>query len=268
MCHVLSRSMEGSQEAVGVVSARRSAERAEEMERRLKVPLIVATLLVIPVMILQASDVPDIWTLVGYIGDWMIWLTFLAEVILMLSVVPDRRAWFRDHPLDVAIVVLTPPVLPAVLRSVRILRLLRLVRVFRLAPLVKSVFSVRGVEYAAFLAFLTLFAGGQAFSSLEKKSLTDGMYWAISTMTTVGYGDFAPKTQEGQLLAAVVMLVGIGFVAVVTGAIAQRFVVTEETVTAGNLETIELQATTHEKLDALAARLTQIERRLDENERG
>jgi hypothetical protein len=41
--------------------------------------LIVATLLVIPVMILQVSDVPDAWTLVGYIGDCMIWLTFLAE---------------------------------------------------------------------------------------------------------------------------------------------------------------------------------------------
>lgn len=260
--------MEGSRETVGVVSAqRRSAERAEELERRLKAPLIIATLLVIPVMILQASDVPDIWTVVGYVGDWIIWLTFLAEVILMLRVVPDRRQWVRDHPLDVAIVVLTPPLLPAVLQSVRILRLLRLVRVFRLAPLVKSVFSVRGVEYAAFLAFLTLVAGGQGFSSLEKVPLADGMYWAISTMTTVGYGDVVAKTSEGRLLAAIVMLVGIGFVAVVTGAIAQRFVVTEDTVTEGNRETMELQAVTHAKLDAVAERLSQLERRIDDSAR-
>ena len=52
------------------------AERAEAIEQRLKLPLLVATLLVIPVMILQASDVPDTWTLVDYIGNWAIWLTF------------------------------------------------------------------------------------------------------------------------------------------------------------------------------------------------
>jgi voltage-gated potassium channel len=240
------------------------AERAEAIERRLRLPLLVATLLVIPVMILQASDVPDTWTLVGYIGDWVIWLTFLAEVVLMLRVVPDRRQWIRKHPLDFMIVVLTPPVTPAVLRSVRILRLLRLVRLFRLAPLMRSVFTVQGVEYGAFLAFLTLIAGGQAFASVENKPLSDGLYWAIATMTTVGYGDVAAETQEGKLLSAVVMLVGIGFVAVVTGAIAQRFVVSEDTITEGNRETFRLQQVTHEKLDALSERLDALEQRLDQ----
>jgi voltage-gated potassium channel len=242
------------------------ANRAEVIERRLKLPLLVATLLVIPVMILQASDVPDGWTLVGYIGDWVIWLTFLAEVVLMLRVVPDRGQWIRKHPLDFMIVVLTPPVTPAVLRSVRILRLLRLVRLFRLAPLLRSVFTIQGVEYAAFLGFLTLIAGGQAFASLENKLLSDGLYWAISTMTTVGYGDVTAKTQEGKLLSAVVMLVGIGFVAVVTGAIAQRFVVSEDTITEGNRETFRLQQVTHDKLDALSERLDALEQRLGERE--
>jgi voltage-gated potassium channel len=193
-------------------------------------------------------------------------VTFLTEVVLMLGLVPDRRQWIRKHPLDFMIVVLTPPLTPAVLRSVRILRLLRLVRLFRLAPLMRSVFTVQGVEYAGFLAFLTLVAGGQAFSSLENRPLSDGLYWAISTMTTVGYGDVAAKTQEGRLLAAIVMLVGIGFVAVVTGAIAQRFVVSEDTITEGNRETFRLQQVTHDKLDALTERLDALERRLDERQ--
>ena len=94
------------------------------------------------------------------------------------------------------------------------------------------------------------------------------MYWAISTMTTVGYGDFHPETGEGQVLAAVVMLVGIGFVAVVTGAIAQRFVVTEDTVTEGNRETMELQEAMLAKLDALHTRLDGLEQRIAERDGG
>jgi hypothetical protein len=81
-----------------------------------------------------------------------------------------------------------------------------------------------------------------------------------------GYGDVAAETQEGKLLSAVVMLVGIGFVAVVTGAIAQRFVVSEDTITEGNRETFRLQQVTHDKLDALSERLDALEQQIRERE--
>jgi len=48
--------------------------------------------------------------------NWSIWLAFVAEVVIMLLVVPDRGLWLRDHPLDLAIVVLTPPFVPASLQ--------------------------------------------------------------------------------------------------------------------------------------------------------
>jgi hypothetical protein len=51
----------------------------------------------------------------------------------MLAVVPHRAAWIRTHPVEVAVVILTPPFLPAALASLRILRLLRLMRLLRLA---------------------------------------------------------------------------------------------------------------------------------------
>jgi hypothetical protein len=67
-------------------------------------------------------------------------------------------------------------------------------------------------------------------------------------------------------LAAIVMLIGIGFVAVVTGAIAQRFVVSEDTITEGNRETFRLQQVTQDKLDVLSERLDALEQRLRKRE--
>jgi voltage-gated potassium channel len=197
--------------------------RAERFERAFEWPLTVAALLVIPVLVIQDGDYGQPWETIGTILDWSTWLAFLAEVVVMLAVVSDRRAWARDHLLDVAIVVLTPPFLAA-LAPVRLLRLLRLLRLFRLAPLLRRVGSAEGLRYAALLAAITAVAGGAAFSALEKgHSTADGVYWALTTMTTVGYGDPAPVTTSGKVLAVVVMLVGIGFVAILTAAIAQRF---------------------------------------------
>jgi voltage-gated potassium channel len=237
------------------------SERAEAMERRFHRPVIVATLLVIPVMILQGLDPGQPWSTIGYVGDSAIWLVFLAEVVAMLSVTADRWQWVRSNPLDVMIVVLTPPVAPAVLQSVRVLRLLRLVRLFRVARLVRGVFTIEGVRYAAFLAFVTLIVGAQAFVSSESDydSIGQGLYWAIGTMTTAGSGDVVATTNETEAVGSVLMFVGLAFGAIITGAIAQRFIVTEHTVTQGNLETLAKQDATHAKLDAIAQRLDRLE---------
>jgi voltage-gated potassium channel len=55
-------------------------------------------------------------------------------------------------------------------------------------------------------------------------SLSSGLWWAVQTVTTVGYGDHVPTTTGGQLLAAIVMLLGIGFVTVITAAITSSFI--------------------------------------------
>ena len=55
-------------------------------------------------------------------------------------------------------------------------------------------------------------------------SLGSGMWWAVQTVTTVGYGDHVPETDAGQILAAAVMLLGIGFITVITASITGAFV--------------------------------------------
>ena len=200
-------------------------ERAERVERFFTWPVIVAALLVVPVIFIEESNVGEPWTTLAAFTNWTIWLVFLAELVAMLYVVPNRWRWMVAHPLEVAIVVLTPPFLPPSLQALRVFRLLRLLRLLRLAQIARRSFSVAGLRYAAVLALITALGGGAAFAAIEEEPNTwDGVWWAMTTMTTVGYGDFYPRTDGGRVLAMVLMIVGIGFVALLTGAIAERFV--------------------------------------------
>jgi voltage-gated potassium channel len=232
--------------------------RSERIARRFQPIIIVATLLVVPVLILEESDVPEPWPTIAAVGNWAIWLVFLAEVVVLLAVVPDRWRWVREHPLDLAIVILTPPFAASVIQSLRLLRLLRLVRLLRLAALLRGVLSLTGLRYAAFAAAVTVVVGGRGFASLEGVPVKDGLYWAMTTMTTVGYGDVVARTDEGRILAAAVMLVGIGFVAVLTGAIAEQFLST------GDAESEARESETLRRLEDVSARLDAIQAELRE----
>ena len=67
-------------------------------------------------------------------------------------------------------------------------------------------------------------AAQHAFASGEFASLWDGIWWAVTTATTVGYGDLYPTTVQGRIIGMVLMFVGIGFLSLLTAAIASRFV--------------------------------------------
>jgi voltage-gated potassium channel len=187
--------------------------------------MLVVAALVIPTLILEGTDVGDSWKTVAAVLNWVIWLAFVGELIAMLAVVRDRRRYLIHNPVNVAIVVLTPPFLPALFQSLRVARLLRLAGLLRLAPIFRHAFTLRGVQYATVFTVLIVFTGAVAFADQQPgTSYFDGVYWAITTMTTVGYGDELPTTTEAKILAMALMFVGVAYVAVLTGAIAERFI--------------------------------------------
>lgn len=103
--------------------------------------------------------------------------------------------------------------------------------------------------------------GGLAYSAVEEgKTAWDGVWWAFSTMTTVGYGDEYPITVLGRLLAMGLMVVGIGFIAVLTGAVAERFLATRVEHVAEEVE--EAEADVLAELREITERLQMLERRL------
>jgi voltage-gated potassium channel len=193
---------------------------------RLEPIVMTAALAVIPVIVIEQSHFSQSWKTFGSALNWVIWVVFVSEFVVLLAVADSRSRWLRQHPLELAIVLLTPPFLPATLQAARLLRLLRLLRLVRVLHLGRRVFSLDGVRWAAVVVVVTVLGGGAAFSEVENRGLTmwDGAWWAASTMTTVGYGDIYPRTVLGRVVGLGVMVVGIGFVAMITAALAQRFV--------------------------------------------
>ena len=122
------------------------------MRRRFDVPILVAATLVIPVIAVEESVHSEPWTTAATALNWIIWTTFAAELIVTTAVADKRGMWLRQHPLEVAVVVLTVPVLPAVLQSTRALRLVRLLRLLRLVRFwraLRRLFTFEGLRYAA-----------------------------------------------------------------------------------------------------------------------
>jgi voltage-gated potassium channel len=108
---------------------------------------------------------------------------------------------------------------------------------------------------------VTLLAGVVMHFTDEKTfpNVGDGWWWAVQTVTTVGYGDLVPKSAAGRAVASLVMLVGIGFLTVVTAAITSTFIETTRRRLEGNTN----QALTA-KLDQIDVRLAAIEAELTE----
>jgi voltage-gated potassium channel len=228
--------------------------RAERIQERLEWPVVAAALLTIPILIIQESEFSEPWETIATILNWATWLVFLIEAVVMLSVVPDRRRWLRHHLIDLAVVIITPPFAPQAWQNGRLFRLIRLLRLVRVASL-RRLLSLEGMKYAAAVAVGTVIVGGAVFASVEETNehgvitTWGGIWWAISTVTTVGYGDIYPEGTAGRIIAITIMLVGIGFVALLTAFIADRF--------------INVQADTEAKEGLILAELRAITARLD-----
>ncbi|HJQ28399.1 MAG TPA: hypothetical protein VJ827_03605, partial [Rubrobacter sp.] len=139
----------------------------ERVARGLRVVLIAAALLAIPVVIVQESGLGGFWEPLADALDWIIWGVFATNLVIMLAVVPDRRRWLLDNPIDVLIVVLTPPFLPATLKIARVLPVVRLVWLLILANRMRGLFSLNGLRYAALIVFTVVVGGGVVFVAVE-----------------------------------------------------------------------------------------------------
>src|SRR3954451_2247693 len=97
--------------------------------------ILVATLAVIPVMVIELEASSSLWREVAFAANWVIWAMFVAELTFILTVAPRKRAALRAHWIDAVIVVVTAPLFGRLLASLRLVRLVRLIRLLRLLAL-------------------------------------------------------------------------------------------------------------------------------------
>ncbi|MFD9886303.1 potassium channel family protein [Streptomyces alboflavus] len=155
--------------------------------------------------------------------EWSVWGAFAVDYLVRLTLAERRARFVRTHWLDLCAVIL-PMIQP--LRLLRLVSTLLLVgRRARMASQIKLTTYVVGAVVGL------LMFGSLAVLSVERespdgniKTLGDAVWWSFTTMTTVGYGDHAPTTGLGRVLAVGLMLSGIALLGVVTANIAAWFI--------------------------------------------
>ena len=205
----------------------RSVERYERARSSFETPLVLLALALIPILVIPALfDVSRETDSALERMGWVIWAAFVVEYVTLLALAPDRREMVRTHKMDLVIIALP------VLRPLRALRVLRagagLVAVYKLT---KQLLARRGLGWTLLITMGLILTGGAIVTRLEQDlqesnitSIGDGLWWAVVTCTTVGYGDHFPVTTGGRAVAIVLMTTGIGLLGVLTANIAAWFV--------------------------------------------
>ena len=190
----------------------------------------------IPVLIVEAQASGG-WETAASVANWLIWCVFAIDLAFVLIVATRRPAALRAHWLDAAVVVVTVPLFGQLASSLRLVRLTRLLRLVRAGVIIgravqaerrlTSGTTLRLVALATVFIVVVAGAAQATFDSGDFPTIWDGVWWAVVTVTTVGYGDAYPTSVAGRLVGILVMLVGIGFLSVLTATVASHFVKAE-----------------------------------------
>ncbi|WP_326795672.1 potassium channel family protein [Streptomyces sp. NBC_01808] len=199
--------------------------RLARWERRTRRPLLGLALLFAAAYAVPVLDpgLPDALHRACRTATWAVWAVFAADYAVRLRLADDRWRFVRTHLLDLCAVLLP---------LIRPLRLLQLVSALLLTGrLATAAAQVRLTTYVAGSVLVLWLFGALAVLEVERgkpdaniHTVGDAVWWAFTTMTTVGYGDLAPTTGLGRLLAIGLMISGIALLGLVTANIAAWFI--------------------------------------------
>ena len=210
--------------------------------------LIVILISILLVMLESVESIEAEYAAFLNISEWVITILFSLEYILRIITVKKPKAYIFSFYGIIDLLSTIPKYLSLFIfgtHSLIALRALRLMRVFRILKLTRFIGESANLgkalkrsraKIAVFLSFVIVLCVilGTVMYLVESEqdsgftSIPRSVYWAVVTLTTVGYGDIAPITALGQFIASLIMILGYGIIAVPTGIVTSEMTKTEE----------------------------------------
>ena len=235
----------------------------DHIERVTKYPMALLGMawLVIGIVVVTA-DVNGSASIVLVGTLFALWAILLAEYLVRLVITPDRRGYLRRRWVEPATVAVPP------LQGWRLVGIEKMTLLVRESELrVEAILRHHSLFRVLIAATATLFLGAWLVLLFEENAkgsnihtYPDALWWAIVTVTTVGYGDRYPATEGGRAVAVILMLLGIGLIGVLTATVASLFV--KEHTDASKEEFKKGHADLGQQLSVISDRLADVERRL------
>jgi voltage-gated potassium channel len=220
------------------------------MGKLFDIALLIAIIIsVIVVMIESINGLTKNTILFLKIIEWILTIIFTIEYILRIMIIKKKLKYIFSFMGIVDFLAIIPTYISIFIAGthylvvVRAIRLLRVFRVLKLVHYVKEariLYNALKQSFAKILVFLIFIVVlvvilGSIMYLIEGAengftSIPRGVYWAIVTLTTVGYGDIAPKTTIGQSLASIVMILGYAIIAIPTGIISVAIIKSSENI--------------------------------------
>ena len=254
--------------------------------KRFDVILLVAIIIsVIAVMLDSDKEIHEDYGRLLLIAEWFFTLIFTLEYILRIYCSTDKRKYTLSFMGIIDLLSIIPTYLIifyapiGYLIDIRVLRLIRIFRIFKLSPYLRSghtmqialrssrpkiiVFILSVSLVVIILGTLMYIIEGQqnGFDNIPKS-----IYWAVVTLTTVGYGDVVPLTTLGKTVAVFIMLLGYAIIAVPTGIVSSELTKynKEKKQERNQSEIIEKEKEILSKEEEILKKLDSLEKKIDQ----
>jgi voltage-gated potassium channel len=214
----------------------RGSDLLRRYERITAIPMIVVSLafvgfLIYPIAVATSSEVEANLRA----ANWILWSLFAVDYVVRFTLAPVKLTFVKQNVLDLAVVVL--PLLAPLrvfsgLRALRVLRTLTVISaIAKTQRTSKNIVNPQSVATTILVLFVVISVGAALEFQFERgaaganiRSYGDSLWWAVSTVTSVGYGDKYPVTMEGRGIATLLMFVGIGTASLLAAGLTTFFV--------------------------------------------